>query len=124
MVTVVVDDRHPVGIAVTLAKNVAYALRSDVSTLRGSRLWYRAMVAYLHFLQPIARLRGQIRGMLSPPEERLLDGVRLYDQALDRMRLGVELQHPQANADEVERLLVSRVQKMWRLSDHGFYRAA
>ena len=65
-----------------------------------------------------------LRARRTPPEERLLDGVRLYDQALDRMRLGVELQHPQANADEVERLLVSRVQKMWRLSDHGFYRAA
>src|SRR5206468_619377 len=31
-------------------------------------LWYRGMVAYLHFLQPLARLRGQIRGVLSPPE--------------------------------------------------------
>jgi GT2 family glycosyltransferase/sugar lactone lactonase YvrE len=56
-----------VGLAVTVTKNVTYAMRSDVSSLRGSRLWYRATVAYLHFLQPIARLRGQIRGMLSPP---------------------------------------------------------
>ena len=34
----------------------------------GSRLWYRATVAYLHFIQPLARLRGRIRGVLSPPE--------------------------------------------------------
>jgi len=60
-----------VGLAVTVTKNVAYATRSDVTSLRGSRLWYRAMVAYLHFLQPIARLRGQIRGMLSPPTTQL-----------------------------------------------------
>ncbi len=59
------------GLAFTVAKNVAYAMRSDVSSLKGSRLWYRAMVAYLHFLQPIARLRGQIRGMLSPATTRL-----------------------------------------------------
>jgi sugar lactone lactonase YvrE len=26
------------------------------------------MVAYLHFIQPFARIRGQIRGILSPPE--------------------------------------------------------
>jgi hypothetical protein len=26
------------------------------------------MVAYLHFLQPFARVRGVIRGMLTPPE--------------------------------------------------------
>ncbi len=60
-----------VGLAVTIAKNVAYAMRSDVSSLRGSRVWYRAMVAYLHFLQPLARVRGQIRGMLSPPNTQL-----------------------------------------------------
>jgi GT2 family glycosyltransferase/sugar lactone lactonase YvrE len=60
-----------VGLAATVAKNVAYALRSDVESLSGSRLWYRAVVAYLHFLQPFARLTGQVRGVLSPPETKL-----------------------------------------------------
>ena len=60
-----------IGLAVTIAKNLAYAMRSDVASLNGNRLWYRATVAYLHFIQPIARLRGKIRGMLSPPEVRL-----------------------------------------------------
>ena len=57
-----------VGIAVTVAKNITYAWRSDVDSLPGSRLWYRAAVAYLHFIQPLARVRGRIRGVLSPPE--------------------------------------------------------
>ncbi|MQA29255.1 MAG: glycosyltransferase [Luteitalea sp.] len=57
-----------VGIAATIAKNVSYSFRSDVDSLRGSRLWYRATVAYLHFIQPFARIRGQIRGLLAPPE--------------------------------------------------------
>jgi sugar lactone lactonase YvrE len=57
-----------VGIAVTVAKNISYAMRSNVDALSGSSLWYRATVAYLHFLQPFARIRGQIRGVLSPPE--------------------------------------------------------
>jgi O-antigen biosynthesis protein len=57
-----------IGIALTIAKDVSYALRSDVGSLRGSSLWYRLTVAYLHFLQPLARIRGQIRGVLSPPE--------------------------------------------------------
>ena len=52
----------------TIAKNIAYALRSDVDSLPGSKLWYRATVAYLHFIQPLARVRGRIRGVLSPPE--------------------------------------------------------
>lgn len=70
-----------VGLAATFWKNLAYALRSDVDSLqgvgpephagwrRGLRCaWYRTMVAHLHSIQPLARLRGQIRGMLSPPE--------------------------------------------------------
>jgi GT2 family glycosyltransferase/DNA-binding beta-propeller fold protein YncE len=57
-----------IGLLATIAKNIAYAMRSEVGSLRGPRLWNRAMVAYLHFLQPLARLRGRIRGMLSPPE--------------------------------------------------------
>jgi len=55
------------GVAATVAKNIAYAFRSDVDSLSGSKLWYRATVGYLHFIQPLARLRGRIRGVLSPP---------------------------------------------------------
>ena len=56
-----------VGLAATVEKNIAYAMRSEVASLSGSRLWYRVTVAYLHFLQPLARLRGRVRGVLSPP---------------------------------------------------------
>ena len=37
-------------------------------------LWYGAMVAYLHFIQPLARLHGRIRGALSPPSVALPTG--------------------------------------------------
>jgi O-antigen biosynthesis protein len=57
-----------VGLASTLAKNISYAIRSQVDTLPGSKLRYRAVVAYLHFIQPLARAVGRIRGLLSPPE--------------------------------------------------------
>jgi GT2 family glycosyltransferase len=57
-----------VGIAVTVAKNLAYALRSEVSSVPRSRIWSHATIACLHFLQPFARARGRIRGMLAPPE--------------------------------------------------------
>src|SRR4029078_1885839 len=39
-----------VGLAVTIGKNVTYALRSDVDSLNGRKLWYCGMAAYLHFL--------------------------------------------------------------------------
>ena len=57
-----------VGVAATVAKNVIYALRSEVDSLPGNPRWYRVRVAYLHFIQPLARLRGRIQGILSPPE--------------------------------------------------------
>ena len=57
-----------VAIAVTVGKDVAYAMRSDVDSLGDGRRWSRTTVAYLHFIQPLARLRGRIRGVLSPPE--------------------------------------------------------
>ena len=60
-----------IGLAVTIAKNLAYAFRSDVTSLPGRRIWYRLTVAYLHFIQPVARVRGRIRGVLSPPATRL-----------------------------------------------------
>jgi GT2 family glycosyltransferase/sugar lactone lactonase YvrE len=56
------------GVAWTVTKNVAYALRSEVDSLPGSALWYRARIAYLHFIQPLARVRGRVRGELAPPE--------------------------------------------------------
>ncbi len=54
------------GLAFTIAKNVAYARRSE--PLPRNTLWYRAIVAYLHFIQPLARIRGRVRGVLTPPE--------------------------------------------------------
>jgi len=65
-----------IGIAATIAKNVSYASRSDVGSLSSNHLWSRVVVAYLHFLQPFARLAGQIRGLLSPPEVALPVAVR------------------------------------------------
>ncbi len=78
-------------------------------------------------LQPLADALYRervLRARRIPPEERLLDGIRLYDHAVERMRLGVKLQHPTATVEEVERLLVKRIRKSWKLSDHGYYRPA
>lgn len=78
-------------------------------------------------LQPLADALYRervLRARRVPPEERLLDGIRLYDQAVERMRMGVKLQHPTATEEEVERLLVKRIRTSWKLSDHGYYRPA
>lgn len=65
-----------------------------------------------------------LRARRTPPEERILDGIRLYDFAVELMRLGVKFQHPDADDTEVERLLIGRIRLSWKLSDHGYYRPA
>lgn len=65
-----------------------------------------------------------LRARRTPPEERLLDGIRLYDEALERMKIGVQLSNPQATDAELTRLLQLRVQRLWKLSDHGYFRQA
>lgn len=61
-------------VMVTVGKCIDYAVRTDVSGLppvRGSRSAGRlaawAIIAWLHFLQPLARLHGQVRGRRRPP---------------------------------------------------------
>ena len=65
-----------------------------------------------------------LRARRTPPEDRLLDGIRLYDEAVERMLVGVRLQHPAASPAELDQLLNQQIRKLWRLSDHGHYRPA
>ena len=63
------------GLAVTVCQCIRYALASDIESLPGigrcsrrtSRAVYRLTIAWLHLLQPFARARGYLRGVLSPP---------------------------------------------------------
>ena len=60
----------------TLLRCAVFAYRSDLRGLppietrspRRSRLMYRAVIAWLHLIQPIARVRGRLRGMSSVPQ--------------------------------------------------------
>jgi hypothetical protein len=64
-------------LSVTLAKCVSYARRSAIHGLplipglaaEKSPGRYRAMIAWLHFIQPLARLRGLLRGVMNPPDD-------------------------------------------------------
>ena len=64
------------GWATTVGRCMAFAASSDLSglpaigsqSLTRSRLQYRALIAWLHLLQPIARFYGRLRGLLSPPD--------------------------------------------------------
>ncbi|MGH9254594.1 MAG: glycosyltransferase [Vicinamibacterales bacterium] len=65
-----------VGWLTTLARCVALAQRSDLRRLpplwglpsSASRVVYRATIAWLHVVQPLARMRGRLKGMWSLPQ--------------------------------------------------------
>jgi GT2 family glycosyltransferase len=61
------------GWTTTIARCLMYGWRSNldgVATARGasSRVGHRVLIAWLHFLQPLARFAGRIRGKWSPPQ--------------------------------------------------------
>lgn len=67
-----------VALGVTGVKCLGYAWDTDVERLRpigrlgrrSSRWVYRGVVAWLHFLQPLARTYGRLRGLRTPPRRR------------------------------------------------------
>ena len=64
------------GIAITVWKCIGYGWRTELCGLprirpwgaRASRAVYRATIAWLHLVQPVARGWGRLRGRLWPPE--------------------------------------------------------
>ena len=64
------------GWATTIGRCVQFSARTDLSSLGPigarapwrSRLQYRALIAWLHLLQPVARVYGRLRGWASPPD--------------------------------------------------------
>ena len=62
------------GSTTTVIRCVMFAWRSDLGnlpsiadrSLRNSRWLYRALIAWLHLIQPLARLTGRIRGLSLP----------------------------------------------------------
>jgi GT2 family glycosyltransferase len=81
-------------VATTIARCVQYALASDIRALPPlpgrsravSRLLTRAVIAWLHFLQPLARARGRLRGVLTSPESELAQDVSTRRPAWREMR--------------------------------------
>jgi O-antigen biosynthesis protein len=60
------------GWLVTITRCLMFGWSSDLSVLRTKRssvglLRHRLLISWLHFVQPIARFYGRVRGMLNPP---------------------------------------------------------
>lgn len=58
-------------------------------------------------IEEIERERIQ-RARAASPEEKLLDGPRLFDRVCLAMKDGIRMQHPDADEEEVQRILRKR----------------
>jgi O-antigen biosynthesis protein len=64
-----------VGVALTLSRCITHSLQTEIDSLPSigkfptltSRIVYRVAIAWLHVIQPLARMHGRIRGILSLP---------------------------------------------------------
>ncbi len=64
----------------TIVRCVFFGWRSDLAGVQTvgtatSLTRHRALISWLHFIQPLARFYGRVRGMLSPPQSVELDRV-------------------------------------------------
>src|SRR5262249_55520035 len=102
-----------IGLFATLWRCVAHALETNIDRLPLTnqrhraefstgldRLRYRAMVAWLHYVQPWARLRGQVKGSLGR-SHLTPEGARLIETA------------PRLSLKETFRLLLSRFEAVY-----------
>jgi hypothetical protein len=58
------------GLITTAVRNLRYAMHASVAPIPGGAARARAVIAWLHFIQPLARFTGQLRARLwlSPPD--------------------------------------------------------
>ena len=67
------------------------------------------------FREKVLRARAQ------SPGEKFVAGLRLFENVVIRMRGGIRAQFPQFSAEEVEKELYRRIERIRQVEDHGFF---
>ncbi len=62
-----------------------------------------------------------MRARSIPASEKMGLGAKLYAEVLGRMRSGVRIQFPDADDDEVERILEKRLKRLTQIEEHGIF---
>ena len=62
------------------------------------------------------------RARAIPPGEKMFTGLELFEEVEERMRGGVHHQFPDADADEVERILRERFARLRQIAEYRIYR--
>ncbi|NNJ24137.1 hypothetical protein [Alienimonas chondri] len=57
----------------------------------------------------------------TPPEQRVMDGLRLFEMASKMSRAGLKSRHPSADDAEIERLFAAQLERQRRIEEYGIY---
>jgi hypothetical protein len=68
------------------------------------------------YVEKIRRARAMTVG------ERMEAGIELFEASLDLMRDGIRMLHPEADDEEVERILRRQLARRRQIHEHGLYR--
>ena len=77
-----------------------------------------AALADAIYREKVLRARGL------PSEKKMGVGPQLFAEACVRMRSGIRHQFPDANEEEVERILRERLDRLSKLHEHGRFSSA
>lgn len=64
------------------------------------------------------------RARNAPATRKMGWGAELFGEACDRMRTGIKMQFPLISPDEVEKLLLRRLNRLRQVHEHGIYTSA
>ncbi|MBS0206219.1 MAG: hypothetical protein JSS49_25265 [Planctomycetes bacterium] len=62
-----------------------------------------------------------LRARNTPPDQKMIEGVRLFERACGLMRDGIRHQFPHATAQEVDAMVQERLEIAQRLEDGNLY---
>lgn len=57
-----------------------------------------------------------------PPDEKLLDGMRLFDRSCGLMADGIRNELPEADEQQVTDILTRRIARLRQIDEHGLYK--
>jgi hypothetical protein len=57
-----------------------------------------------------------------PPEEKLLDGLRLFERSCGLMADGIRAELPEADGQQVREILIRRISRLRQIDEYGLYK--
>lgn len=73
-------------------------------------------------LQDAIYLEKVERARKMTPGERLAAGPELFEESMGRMKIGIRMRNPEADENEVDRLLIEQMDRLRQWKERDLYR--